>query len=204
MKGVMYIAGSFEAVDKGKCGRGKGWIDNDPHFWTSPPTWGICRNDLRLKIDVGNYVFFVLPKKSKHPQTIFGYLQVRDIVTHDDAFNHIELRSKRMGNKNPNGNIIVDELGHYNRFDGGAHKGIFEKVRGRYVVGNAVGSRFLTGSEIQALAPDFVKVLRRILGKQGRRPIDLISRYGCELSGSQVDEFLKWVNESADEHQAKA
>jgi len=27
-------------VFKKKCG-GAGWLDNDPHFWTQPPTWGI-------------------------------------------------------------------------------------------------------------------------------------------------------------------
>src|SRR6266849_4528686 len=144
MKGLMYIAGTFETFDRGKCGRGKGWIDNDPHFWTSPPTWGICRNDLRRKIEERDYVFFVLPRGAKHPQTIFGFLRVADIISHVEAHRCADLHSKRMGNENPNGNIIVDSLGNYNRFDGGAHRHIFQKVKERYAIGDPKRSRFLT------------------------------------------------------------
>jgi hypothetical protein len=193
MKGLMYIAGSFETVDSGKCGRGRGWIDNDPHFWKNPPTWGICRNDLRRKAEEGDYIFFVLPKNAKHPQSIFGYLRVAKIISHMAAYWHADLRSKRMANKNPNGNIIVDHLGNYNRFDGGVHRGIFEKVKQRYVIGDAACSRFLTDFEIKRAAPGFVKALSVILGKRGKTPIELISRYGCELSASQVEQIVAWL-----------
>jgi hypothetical protein len=43
---------------------GVGWLDNDPHFWEPPPTWGICRTDSRRVVKVGDYIFFVLPKAS--------------------------------------------------------------------------------------------------------------------------------------------
>lgn len=194
MHGFMYIAGSFETVDRQKCGRGKGWVDNDPHFWTNPPTWGICRNDIRRRVKEGSYIFFVLPMKAKHPQMIFGYLNICKILTHQDAFSCADLKSKRMGKKNPNGNIIVDERGRYNRYDGGMHKHIFGKVKQQYAIGDSVASRFLTRSEILGFAPNFVGALRRILEKEGTRPIDLISRYGCELSAGQVQEFLRWLN----------
>src|SRR5688500_3981471 len=125
MKGLIYIAGSFETVSRSKCGGGRAWIDNDPHFWTNPPTWGICRNDLRRKADIGDYVFFVLPRKARHPQMVFGYLRVAEKITHREAFDRAALATKRMGNKNPNGNILVNRHGRYNRFDRGAHERIF-------------------------------------------------------------------------------
>jgi hypothetical protein len=106
MKGFIYIASAFHTVNHSKCGRGGSWIDNDPHFWTSPPTWGICRNDLRKRADPGDYIFFVLPRHCRHPQMIFGYLRIAEPkITHAAAYHRTNLKSKRMGNKNPNGKI---------------------------------------------------------------------------------------------------
>lgn len=190
----MYIAGSFHTVRRTACGGGTGWIDNDPHFWTEPPTWGICRNDLRRKADSGDYIFFVLPKNARHPQCFFGYLRICKIITHQDAFNRKQLRSKRMGNKFPNGNIIVDAAGKYNRFDGGVHRHIFERVKLDYAIGDPKHSRLLTEAEINKLAPDFMSFLIRLFRKPGMRPIDVITRYGAKLSEAQVDAVLDWID----------
>lgn len=190
----MYIAGSFQTVRRSRCGGGKGWIDNDPHFWTSPPTWGICRNDLRRKVRPGDYVFFVLPKNARHPQSIFGYLRVAEKISHIEAFRRLALRSKRMGNKNPNGNIIVDASGNYNRFDAGAHRRIFEKVKREYVIGDPKHSRFMTETEIARFAPRFVELLKTLFSGRGSKPYVFISRYGRQLSEPQVCAVLEWVD----------
>jgi hypothetical protein len=76
LKGYIYIASAFETVNRSVCGRKGSWVDNDPHFWTNPPTWGICRNDLRAGAEIGDYVFFVLPRRGRHPQMIFAYLKL--------------------------------------------------------------------------------------------------------------------------------
>ena|ERR1035438_4093402 len=104
-KGYIYIASAFETVNRSVCGQKRSWVDNDPHFWTSPPTWGICRNDLRTGAEIGDVIFFVLPRRGRHPQMIFGFLKVAKKISHLEAFARPELRSKRMGNKMPNGNI---------------------------------------------------------------------------------------------------
>src|SRR5207302_3597272 len=99
MKGFIYIASAFHTVNRSKCGRGGSWVDNDPHFWTNPPTWGICRNDLRKRADPGDYIFFVLPRHGRHPQMIFGYLRIAEPkITHAAAYHRGDLKSKRMGN----------------------------------------------------------------------------------------------------------
>ncbi len=127
MKGYIYIASAFETVNRSVCGQKGSWIDNDRHFWTSPPTWGICRNDLRAGAEVGDFVFFVLPRWGRHPQMIFWFLKIAGTLSHIEAFRRPDLRSKRMSNEMPNGNIIVDAGGKYNRFDGGAHWHKFDK-----------------------------------------------------------------------------
>ncbi|HVB57733.1 MAG TPA: hypothetical protein VNE63_15090 [Candidatus Acidoferrales bacterium] len=194
MKGYIYIASAFETVNRSVCGRKGSWIDNDPHFWTSPPTWGICRNDLRAKAKKGDYVFFVLPRHGRHPQMIFAVLKIAEKIPHREAFSRKNLCGKRMGNKTPNGNIIVDAKGRYNRFDAGIHRHRFEKIRRHYAIGTENESRMLTAHEIDRLAPKFLEKLGRIVGIRGPRAIDIISRYGRELSAGQARGLLRWIN----------
>jgi|HubBroStandDraft_4_1064222.scaffolds.fasta_scaffold04340_5 hypothetical protein len=59
MEGYIYIASAFETVNRSTCGPKGTRVDNDPRFWTSPPTWGICRNDIRAKADQGDFIFFI-------------------------------------------------------------------------------------------------------------------------------------------------
>lgn len=190
----MYIAGSFHTVRRSQCGCGREWIDNDPHFWTQPPTWGICRNDLRRRAQSGDYIFFVLPKAATHPQCIFAYMKLsEDKISHSSAFSRRNLRSKRMGNKMPNGNIIVGAKGGYNQFDDGAHRHKFDRIKEEYAIGDIANSRLLTEKYINTLAPDFVPMLQRVFSSQETTPIRIISRYGRTLSPAQVRLVLEWV-----------
>jgi hypothetical protein len=193
MQGFIYIAGSFGTVVRSKCGAGKSYIDNDPHFWTNPPTWGICRNDLRKRATLGDYIFFVLPCNASQPQCIFAYLKIKEKISHFDAYRRSNLRSKRMGNKSPNGNIIVDCNGRYNRFDANAHRSKFERIHNEYAVGDQRYSRQLSAAEIFERAPRFMNLLQRVFGRGGNRPIDFISRYGQQLSPAQVRMILRWL-----------
>jgi hypothetical protein len=194
MQGYIYIASAFETVNRSVCGQKGSWIDNDPHFWTSPPTWGICRNDIRAKAVEGDFIFFVLPRRGRHPQMIFGFLKIAEKISHLEAFSRTDLHSKRMGNKMPNGNIIVDRGGTYNRLDAGVHRHIFEKIRPHYAIGSEEDSRMLTAVEIRRLAPEFLEKLREIIGVRGDRAIDIISRKGRRLSATQVKSLLRWLN----------
>ena len=194
MKGYIYIASAFETVNRSACGRGGAWVDNDPHFWSDPPTWGICRNDLRAGANVGDFVFFVLPRRGRHPQMIFAYLKIAEIISHLEAFSHPALASKRMRAQIPNGNIIVDSSGGYNQFDGNAHRYKFDKIKKHYAIGEVSESRMLTAVEIQALAPKFLDKLGSIIDIQGGRAIDIISRKGRILSAQQVRDLLLWLS----------
>jgi len=124
---------------------------------------------------------------------IFSFLKITEKISHIKAFARPDLRSKRMGNKMPNGNIIVDADGGYNRFDGGVHKEIFEKIKRHYVVGSETESRMLTSEEIRCLAPEFLRTLISVLGTEGKRPIDVISRKGRRLTARQVKSLLAWL-----------
>ena len=192
MEGRIYISGAFTTVNRGKCG-GVGWRDNDPHFWKVPPTWGICRTDFRRTINIGDYVFFVLPKASKLPQMVYGYFKVREKISHVQAFRRPELRRKRMGHKNSNGNIVVDARGRYNRFDGGHHKERFDDIKRFYVIGSTKESDFLSEERIRKMAPRFVSKLNRIFEARGGSVFGIIGRKGKRMSKQQVSRLLRWL-----------
>ena len=125
---------------------------------------------------------------------IFGFLKIAEKLSHIEAFRRPDLRCKRMGNKMPNGNIIVEAGGEYNRFDGGAHRHKFDKIKRHYVVGSEAESRMLTSEEIRRLAPTFLKTLGSVLGVQGARAIDIISRKGRVLTAQQARALVTWLN----------
>lgn len=52
----------------------------------------------------------------------------------------------------------------------------------------------LTSQEIRRLAPQFLETLGAIVGIQGRRAIDIISRKGRILTAKQVETLLAWLN----------
>jgi hypothetical protein len=131
---------------------------------------------------------------------ILGFLKIAEKISHIEAFPRPELRSKRMGNKMPNGNIIVEVDGGYNRFDGGVHKHKFEKIKRHYVIGSEAESRMLSPEEIRYLAPRFLWELGSILGLRGDRAIDIISRKGRVLTDRQVKSLLNWLNKSQPGH----
>ncbi len=190
MEGRIYISGVFTTVNRNKCGGGVGWLDNDPHFWEPPPTWGICRTDFRRVIKVGDYIFFVLPKASELPQMVYGYFRVREKITHMQAFRRPELRHKRMAHKKPNGNIITDAHGRYNQFDDGHHKDRFDKIKPYYVIGDAKESKFFSEETIRKFAPGFPAILNRVFGTRRKSVFGTIGRKGRRMSEEQVSRLL--------------
>ncbi len=204
-KGYIYIAGYFLATGRSSCGEGPGRIDNDPNFWDgppTPPTWGICRPDLRERVTDGDYVFFVSPRRSALGQTVFGYMQVLEDTDHATAFHRPELRPKRMRvGKNPNGNILVTGQGKYNRkADAGAHEHNFERIQAHYVIGNPQSSWFglldaETRANLSQKAVEFPRVLREVFDLPGERPIDIITRAGKEMNQAEVEALRRWVLE---------
>jgi len=192
MQGRIYISSAFTNFKYVKCKTNKDWLDNDPHFWNSPPTWGICRTDFRKMLDKDDYVFFVLPKKAELPQMIYGYIKIVESIPHIEAYKSFP--QKRMENKNPNGNIIVDEFGNYNRFDNNVHQVRFEEIKKYYIIGDKNISKFLKPNDIIKLSKYFFPTLQTVFDSKAKNIFNIIGRKGRVLSEKQINYLLKWLN----------
>jgi len=193
MTGRIYISGAFTNLNYVRCKPNKDWLDNDPHFWKMPPTWGICRTDYRKMLNQGDYIFFVLPAGTTLPQTIYGYFKIAEHITHDDAYQHYP--AKRMRSQNPNGNIIVDGTGNYNRFDENVHRKKFEAIRKHYIVGDRHDMAFLKKQQIESMAPQFLAVLNNVFVSNASTIFQIIGRKGRVLNNLQTGKLLQWIND---------
>lgn len=194
MANWIYIAGVFNHLDNSQ---GQ-VLDNDPHIWTEPFTWGICRPDLRKFVERDNYVFFVLPKSSPHPQMIFAYIKIEEVISHVDAFKEPKLKSKRMRNgANPNGNILVHGNGCYNLVDGNAHRDRFHQIKKQYAIGYVDQSKRVSIINIRRRSNYFLNFLNNLFhyhGNQRRNSVaSIISRKGRKLSDDQVKKIIRWL-----------
>jgi len=191
MKGRIYISGVFANLKYVKCRPNVDWLDNDPHFWSSPPTWGICRTDFRGVMSKGDYIFFVLPKKTDLPQMVYGYFKIADHIDHLTAY-HL-FPNKRMRETNPNGNIIVNADGTYNQLDGGAHLSRFNQIKKHYIVGEIRDHCFLKPVHIRRLAPLFLNTLNNIFNCDKNEIIKILTRKGRILNESQIYMLMNWL-----------
>ena len=193
MQGRIYISSAFTNLKYSICKPNSEFLDNDPHFWNSPPTWGVCRTDFRSKLEKGDYIFFVLPKYTTLPQMIYGYMKIIDNITHIDAYKRFpQKRMKRNGN--PNGNIIVGKNGEYNDYDDNIHEDRFAKIKQYYVVGDRIRSQFLKPEKIKLLAPTFLQTLNKVFNINPDNIFSIIGRKGRKLNEEQINTLLRWLN----------
>ena len=194
MKGYIYIARWYETVNINSTSR---HIDNDPHLWTAPPTWGICRTEYRKNVNSGDYVFFVLPKYSEYGhknQIIFAYLEVARTITHLQAYTDCPHKRMQAGGQ-VNGNIIVNSDDSYSRYDLGAHRDKFKEIKDHYVVGNPANSELLTEEKLKRLAPNFRNVLNDTFNTVDKDVFQVISRKGRKLNAEKIFKLLDFLRE---------
>jgi len=67
-------------------------VGDDPSFKSPFPTWGICRPDLRSRLEVGDSLFFVAYHRPSRKYYARGLLVVGELITHTDAASRFEGR----------------------------------------------------------------------------------------------------------------
>jgi len=189
MEGRIYIAKVVKNLDPNL-----GPVDTDPHFWNDPPTWGICRADIRSRVSKNDYVFFTSSASgSNFPQMIFGYMKIKRVIDHNRAFNEFPQKRMRVGAK-INGNILTDCNGKYHPGDEGAHEDRFDEFIKHYAVGSKEHSRMLSIDEIKVKAPQLVSILNRIFGTNKTKAHRIIGQGGRKMTPQQTQDLLEWLN----------
>jgi hypothetical protein len=169
----------------------------DPYLDGTRATLGACRPDIRRKLVLGDHIFVISGKVPGTPQFVMCGFEIAAKITAMDAFRMFpDLRLRQRQDGQLTGNVIVDANGQQHQLDD--HRTFARRVN-NYVVGSNVLA-LQTDEEIAAGREETLGVLQAIIGKNGNSPIDVVGRWGCDLTEEQVRELRKWLDEVKREH----
>lgn len=163
---------------------------NDP-FLGPTPTLGACRPDIRNQLHKGDHIFTISGKVRRVSQFVMGGFEIASKIPATEAFKQFpELRLHKRDDGQLTGNIIVNGRGEQHALD---DHNSFEKRIQNYVIGtNLVAVR--TPSEIELARKETLEVLQEVFRKKGSSAIELVGRWGAELSETQVMQLREWLS----------
>lgn len=161
----------------------------DPYLGDSPSI-GACRPDVRKRIQIGGHLFVISGKVQEVPQVVVGGFEVAEKISAMEAFHRFpEQRLRTRTDGQLDGNVIVNSRGKQHRLDD--HRNFGERVD-NYIVGtNPVVLE--TPDEIQLGREQTVQALQEILKKKGARPIDIVGRWGRDLTEEEAEKLRNWL-----------
>ena len=160
----------------------------DPYLGDTP-TLGACRPDLRRKLSPGDHIFVISGKIPEAHQFVMAGFEIQEKVSALEAYRRFpELRLRRFDDEQLTGNIIVDSKGRQHPLDD--HAGFDRRIE-NYVVGKNLLS-LTTDEEIAFGRDQTLDVLRDVLRKDGRTPIEVVGRWGSTLTEGEIVELRAW------------
>lgn len=180
-KGYVYIGRSGYDPDKGKS-------INDPYLG-DVPTLGACMPNIRRSVTPGDHIFLVSGSVPSLKQYLIGGFEVAEKISAIEAYERFPKLRLHIGkNRQKVGNVIVDRFGRQSPLDD--HNGFEQRIE-NYVVGrDPIG--LVQPNEIARGRHETLDVLRRVLRKDGSRPINVIGRYS-RLDEDQIEEIRCWL-----------
>lgn len=167
----------------------KGRHIKDPYLGEIPSI-GACRPDVRKRIPIGGHIFLITGKVKDLPQLVLGGFEVAEKISAAEAFRRFpEQRLRQRGDGQLDGNVIVDDRGRQHRLDD--HPNFDERVK-NYIVGmNPVV--LATPHELTLGREETIAALQEILKKKGSRPIDIVGRWGRDLTEEEAERLRAWL-----------
>jgi hypothetical protein len=161
----------------------------DPYLGGSPSI-GACRPDVRKRIEVGGQLFFISGMVADLPQVVLGGFEVAEKISMIDAYHRFpEQRLKARADGQLEGNVIINRRGEQHPLDD--HKNFSKRVQD-YVVGkNPIV--LATPRELALGREQTLQALQEILKKKGRRPIDIVGRWGRDLTEEEAEQLRRWL-----------
>ena len=167
----------------------RGKFVKDP-FLGEDPSLGACRPDIRKRVGPGDYIFTVSGKIPEAPQFVMGGFEVAEKVSASEAFKRFpEQRLHRRPDGQLAGNVIVNSRGQQHPLDNHSN---FARRLSDYVIGKN-GIALVTPGEIARGRSETLDILRDILKREGSKPADIITRFGCELDEDQAHRLYAWL-----------
>jgi hypothetical protein len=180
MIGEIFITSSGYDPQQGK-------LVKDPYLGPAP-SLGICRPDIRKRVVPGDYIFVVSGKVAGVQQYVIGGFEVEEKIHAMAAFQRFPDQRLHLSEGQLAGNIIVNSRGKQHKLDG--HRG-FERRIDNYIVGkNPIA--LTTPEQIARGRAETLDVLREIMMKPGRAPLNVIGR-GSKLTQDQVLQLRDWL-----------
>lgn len=154
------------------------------------PSIGACRPDIRRRVVPGDHIFVISGKVPGLPQYVIGGFEVAEKIDAMTAYEMFpEQRLRRRDDGELVGNVIVNSRGRQHRLD--SHDA-FERRIQNYVIGRNPVS-LVTPKEIAQGREQTLEMLQQILRRTGTRPIDVVGRWGSQLTDHQVQQLRGWL-----------
>jgi hypothetical protein len=167
----------------------KGKHIKDPYLGDTPSI-GACRPDVRSRIQIGGHLFVISGRVQEVPQVVLGGFQVAEKISAMEAFRRFpEQRLRARTDGQLDGNIIVDSSGKQHRLDD--HSNFDRRVKDYIVGANPVV--LVTPRELQLGREQTLQALREILKQRGARPIDIVGRWGRDLTEEEAERLRNWL-----------
>jgi hypothetical protein len=164
----------------------------DPYLDGTRATLGACRPDVRRKLVIGDHIFVISGKVPGAAQFVMCAFEIAAKITAVDAFGTFpDLRLRQRDDGQLTGNVIVDANGHQHELDD--HKTFATRIN-NYVIGKNVLA-LQTDDEIAVGREQTLVVLQDILHKSGRSPIEVIGRWGANLTQEQIQQLRSWLED---------
>lgn len=163
----------------------------DPYLGPTP-TLGACRPDIRRKLKKGDHIFVISGKIPDLNQFVMAGFEIESKIPAIEAYHHFpELRLRELEDGQLTGNVIVTPDGRQHELDQHNSK-TFQKRTNNYVVGTNLIA-LTTDEEIAAGRRQTLEMLREILHKRGKSPIEIVGRWGTALTEDQIMELRNWL-----------
>jgi hypothetical protein len=163
----------------------------DPYLGATP-TLGACRPDIRRLLSIGDHIFVISGRVPDAAQFVMGGFEIAAKINAIEAYQRFpKLRLSRLPDGQLTGNIIVNGSGNRHEFDD--HR-TFESRIENYVVGaNVIALE--TAEEISQGRQATLEVLNDVLEKKGKSPVQVVGRWGTQLTERQVLKLRDWLDQ---------
>jgi hypothetical protein len=161
----------------------------DPYLGPQP-SLGACRPDIRKQLRKGDHIFVISGKVPQANQFVMAGFEIDAKIDANEAYKLFPEQRLRQGQDGQlMGNIIVDAHGRQHQLDD--HSSFENRIK-NYVIGTNLLT-LETDEEIARGRIETMDALREILQRNGDTAIEVVTRFGRQLTDKQIEQLRDWL-----------